>query len=157
MRDGRDALASYFHWVNARRETPLALADIIRGDTQHGSWSEHVLGWLHGDADAKVVVKYEDLLADTAGQLRRILDATGVPADDAAVERAVRLSSFDSMKRVEREHGLFDGGKAVSEAMPFVRKGKAGDWRTVFSESDLALFWKLHGEAMRAAGYDSDQ
>lgn len=157
VRDGRDALASYYHWQNARRETPLALADIIRGDAPHGSWSEHVLGWLRGDADAKVVVKYEDLLADTAGQLRRILDATGVPADASAIERAVGLSSFDSMQRVEREHGLFDGGKAISQAMPFVRKGQAGDWRTLFSEADLALFWQIHGEAMRAAGYDGPE
>lgn len=153
VRDGRDALASYYHWQNARRETPLSLTDIVRGNSQHGSWSAHVLGWLRGDADAKIVVKYEDLLADTAGQLRRILDATGVPAGDAAVDRAVRLSSFDSMKRVEREHGLFDGSKAISAAMPFVRKGQAGDWRTLFGEPDLALFWQIHGEAMRAAGY----
>ena len=156
VRDGRDALTSYYHWQNARRETPLSLADIVRGDSPHGSWSKHVLGWMHGEADAKVVVKYEDLLADTAGQLRRILDATGVPAEDAAIERAVRLSSFDSMKRAEREHGLFDGGKAMSEVMPFVRKGKAGDWRTLFGEPELALFWQIHGEAMRAAGYGED-
>ena len=154
VRDGRDALVSYFHWLNARRETPMTLAEIVRGEGQHGSWSEHVLGWLRGDADAKVVVKYEDLLADTAGELRKVLAATGVPADDATIERAVRLSSFDSMKRVEREHGLFDGNKAVSKAMPFVRKGQAGGWRTLFDEENLALFWQIHGEAMRAAGYE---
>lgn len=160
VRDGRDALTSYYHWINARRATPISLRDIITGNTVWGLWSDHVMGWLRGRCN-RLMVKYEDLYADTAGELRRILDFARISATDDQIAGAVKAASFESMREKERE--LKGDGPAAPPAadaaaspdgkVMFVRKGGSGDWRNLFSPEEEALFWRHHRTGMEAAGY----
>lgn len=65
-------------------------------------------------------IRYEDLLADEAGEARRVLMFLGVASDNAAVE------ACRSAARFER----FTGGRPRGEvdASSFFRRGVAGDW-----------------------------
>ncbi|NJN15539.1 MAG: sulfotransferase domain-containing protein [Oscillochloris sp.] len=158
VRDGRDTLTSYYHWLNARRETAVSLREIILDQTPMGNWSSHVVGWMQGRSH-KLVVRYEELFNDTERQLRHILDFTGMEVDDQRIRRAIEAASFENMRR--KEEVLRNNGNllahAVGEKKPalFVRKGGSGDWRNLFSPEDEAIFWKHHRSGMIAAGYDS--
>ncbi len=146
VRDGRDAMTSYYHWQHRRSAQPVTLSEIITGDIYWGRWSDHVLGWLNSNCEL-LVVKYEDLCADTAGQLRRILTFCDLQASDEQVAAAVAASSFDQMRAKEQAaHGV--------NSPFFVRKGGSGDWRNLFSPADEELFWQFHRAGMIAAGYD---
>jgi Sulfotransferase domain len=157
-RDGRDAITSYYHWINARSKEPVALRDIIAGNTVWGLWSDHVLGWMRGRCN-RMLVKYEDLFRDTPGQLRRMLDFAQIPADDDQITRAVQAASFESMRekeqelRAERQKDAPQPDQPAGEKIMFVRKGGSGDWRNLFSPADIELFWKHHRPGMEAAGY----
>jgi len=57
-----------------------------------GGWSEHVLFWTC--KPSVVVVKYEDLLKDTEGELRRIVISLGLAIDFGQIPRVVFNQSF---------------------------------------------------------------
>jgi hypothetical protein len=65
----------------------------------------------------KVMVRYEDLRADTLGTMRRIYSTLGVPVDERELARAVEKHSWENIP--EKKKG---GGK-------FYRKAKPGGWQ----------------------------
>jgi hypothetical protein len=65
----------------------------------------------------KVMVRYEDLRADTLGTMRRIYSTLGVPVDERELARAVEKHSWENIP--EKKKG---GGK-------FYRKATPGGWR----------------------------
>lgn len=90
------------------------------------------------------VVRYEDMSADTHGQLCRILRFLGFEATDMEIEECVRFASFENMRRIE-EHGVFwfagrgmKGKKSADSDVFLVRRGKAGGWRDYFSDDQVA-------------------
>ena len=90
------------------------------------------------------VVRYEDMSADTHGQLRRILRFLGFEATDMEIDECVRFASFENMRRIE-EHGVFwfagrgmKGKRSDDPNVFLVRRGKSGGWRDYFSEDQIA-------------------
>ena len=65
----------------------------------------------------KVMVRYEDLRADTLGTMKRIYSALEIPVDEAELARSVRKNSWENIP--EEEKG--EGKKR--------RKAKPGGWR----------------------------
>ncbi len=113
-------------------------------------WSGHVRSWR--DAPFPLLtVRYEDLLADTAGELGRVarfLRLDGA-ADQARLRRAAASSDFSSLRQREREEGF-------NEAPPgraFFRSGKTGDGRRLLSQSQVHEIVRAHGRTMAMFGY----
>lgn len=65
----------------------------------------------------KVLVKYEDLRADTLVTMRRIYSTLGIPVDDEAVVRAVEKHAWENVPAENKGEGKFH------------RKAKPGGWR----------------------------
>jgi hypothetical protein len=65
----------------------------------------------------KVLVKYEDLRADTLGTMRRIYSTLGVPVDDDAVVRAVAKHAWENVPEENKGEGKFH------------RKATPGGWQ----------------------------
>ena len=65
----------------------------------------------------KVLVRYEDLRADTVGTMERIYSALGILADAEALARAVRRHSWEMVPEAEKGEGKF------------YRKATPGGWR----------------------------
>lgn len=65
----------------------------------------------------KVLVLYEDLVADTVGSLRRIYSELGIPADDAELALVAERHSWENVPAGEKGRGKF------------YRKGTPGGWR----------------------------
>ena len=158
VRDGRDALTSYYYWINARVENPVSLSDVIRANVPppipRGLWSDHVLGWIQGKCDKKLVVKYEDLLEDTEQELEKIFRFSGLKVERERMIISVIRSSFKNLRKIEEVKGIFDGKIPAIEKVPFTRKGVVGGWKELFSEAEHKLFWKFHGEAMKIMKYE---
>jgi hypothetical protein len=73
------------------------------------------------------MVRYEDLKADAAHQLRRILDFLELPVDVATVDRAAAASSFENMRDMERrEKAAANSGPVFAGAPP------RPDWQRYF-------------------------
>lgn len=138
VRDGRDAVVSYYYHTTQRGNFQGTFSEFLRWQTPFGTWADHVKGWLgpHPSQDI-MVVKYEELKSSPVKVLKRMMDFIGVKANPERLRAAVEWSSFNKMKKIEKEKGLPHPG---AENQEFVRKGQVGGWEEEFSESDLEFF-----------------
>lgn len=143
VRDGRDALVSYAHFILAyERPAPSSdpvafrqtLHDLIVQDDSFGGWSANVLGW--SSRPATTVVKFEDLVRDPLPTVRRALAAIGLTPDGAACAAAV--PTFEELR---------------ARIPQFFRRGQVGAWQTEMPEALHDLFWQRHRRAMERFGY----
>jgi hypothetical protein len=155
-RDGRDAMVSYWHFCNQRDSTSIPFSEFIElsaklGHPHHwGPWKEHVLGWFNAPLEAKLLLRYEDMLTDTHSCLKRALAFAEIEASDSAIEMAVNRASFDSMRKLEKTKG-FNLEQLIN--VEFVRQGKSGKWADTFATGDLERFNRFHGGSIKELGY----
>ncbi|MGD2070517.1 MAG: sulfotransferase domain-containing protein, partial [Gemmatimonadota bacterium] len=135
IRDPRDVLVSYHDYLKGRWSHEVPPLDTFVESERWGvpAWCRHVTSWAPARSR---LVRYEELHEDTGGELRRLLDDLGLPVDDAAVERAVERSSFQSMKRIEHEHGL-PPREGADPSYRFMRKGAVGEGRRALDRTGL--------------------
>jgi hypothetical protein len=116
------------------------------------SWSGHVASWLDQTDLPVHLVRYEDLLADTAGALASALAFAGRRAAGPDIQRAVKRASFAELQRQEQEKGFRETPRGMSEA--FFRRGEAGAWRRELTPSQVASIEATHGSMMLRLGYE---
>jgi len=89
-----------------------------------------------------LLVRYEDLHADTPGEIRRILAFIGVPhVSDASVTEAIEFASLQNMQKIERT-GTYNVARPPDAADPNsykARRGKVGGYVDHLSADDLAF------------------
>lgn len=93
--------------------------------------------------NAFMILRYEDLKADTAGQLDAVTRFIGTPGDQASIDGAVAYASFENMRRLETQNtSWLTGGrmKAKDPSQPEsfkTRRGKVGGFRDYFSTAEV--------------------
>lgn len=162
VRDPRDVAVSYaFH-----SDFPIARAIAVMGDAnniltgyRHAQmpqrlldWSGHVNSWLDQADIPTQVIRYEDLLADTAGEFGRTLAFLGIEADAEAVARAVRHAAFAELQRQERNADFVERASIA----PFFREGRSGAWRENLSIEQVRVIEDAHGTTMARLGYQRE-
>jgi aryl sulfotransferase len=90
-----------------------------------------------------LLVHFNDLKADLAGEIRRISDFLDIPTPDAVLQEIAEAARFESMKSdgaalLAKIDLLFDRG-----AERFLNKGTNGRWRDVLGQDDLARYAAL--------------
>jgi hypothetical protein len=86
-------------------------------------------------------LRYEDLVADTAGELVTILRWLDLPADAAFCARAVEACSIERLR------------KDPAAPAGFFRRGRVDSWREELSATDVRVIEYLAGGRMAALGY----
>lgn len=173
VRDGRDVMVSAFHHLrnqfesgggkrNQRKffrsidlQAPLTdhLPAFIQHIDQHPSgahcsWAKHVTGSLAANNDKMLLVRYEDLLADPESTLTNVFaQMTGLEVDSDRLRASLDRFSFT------KQSGRSQGDESRTS---YLRKGTSGDWRNYFDRSTAELFQQRNGEALRLAGYETD-
>ena len=165
VRDPRDVALSQYHYLRKLRkiddEFPLDsfidrfLAGELKRDL--GSWGENVGSWLAArhHHPGFLLLRYEDLLANTARELTRVANFGGFPADPERIAQAVERSSADKMRESEKKQGersmLIKGSR---QDIPFIRSAKSGGWRSDLPESQVARIESAWGDIMACLGYE---
>ena len=154
-RDGRDVARSCYYFSQGRWQVEQwrfrgSFSDylrlFVRGWNNFGDWKKHLWFWLFYRHGIDVFfIKYEDLLIDTVGILKRLVRFLGMEVSDDVIVDAVRKSSFDKLKAIRERDGQH----------PYLQglKGTSGGWKEIFTESDLELFWQYAGDLMEKLGY----
>ena len=113
-----------------------------------GGWSRHVESWRNAPFPV-LVVRYEDLLADTARTLADIVRFLGMDWEDKdRIRRAVQFSRFEVMKKQEQEVPW-----ERPSTSPHARTGRTGDWRNHLSHEQAKEVLMAHGPTMSSCGY----
>ena len=153
------AVSQYFQWKHRMRPVKKAL----NGYPPHGeevALFDFVMDafgglptvvdflnlWLReAEAVSEVlIVRYEDLRADTAGELTRVLTFMGQAPNAEEVAEAVRFASVENMRNMEQKKVFWLDGRRMTpgnknEPNSFkVRRAKVGGYRDYFSEEQLA-------------------
>lgn len=90
-----------------------------------------------------LTLRYENLLDDTANQLKAVFDFIGVDGTDAAVSTVISTSQLETARLKRVTNG-------------FLRKGGSGDWKTYFDSDSTRLFKQTAGDTLVEFGYESD-
>jgi len=166
VRDGRDVAVSYFFHLKKHYQIDQGMSfdnylkDFLDGNFHPGqSWGEYVMDWLAmaGQLRRFLLIRYEDLKSNPAQQLSQLLSFSNIFVEMTKVASAVEASSFKEMRRLEKQQQAFHARlKNTDSAIPFVRKGKAGQWEKYFTPELHSIFRERNGQAMIELGYYTD-
>ena len=113
-------------------------------------WSGFAESWLDQHDIPVHLVRYEDMLADTAATALAALRCAGVEPDPVRLEHAIAFASIDELQRQEAESGFRE---APRKAQIFFRRGIAGGWRDELTPDQIARIERDHGIMMGRLGY----
>jgi len=116
-----------------------------------GTWSNHVIGWTKARKFPVLVLRYEDMLKDPHEAFDRAVHHIGLPIDQDRLERSVRFSDFKVMQEQELNTGFIENS---DNQQRFFRSGKADQWKTALTESQIAQIRQDHGRVMKKFGYE---
>ncbi len=160
VRDGRDVALSYL--AHERRHQRYDgdvggfLEIFLRGKVDgYGPWHEHVLDGLaaaqRGDGPF-LVMHYEQLRAEPASELARVLEFLGAPRDPADLQAVVEANSKDRMRAKEATSEFL--ATQHTDGSTFVRADRSSDWVRDVPLGDRLRFEVVCGPALNAAGYE---
>ncbi len=145
VRDGRDVVASLLSmdWTDARTGQPMA---ITRDDEAAAQlWCASIDSGQRMQADPNYFeLRYEDLVADTAGTISRLFDALG--EDDDAKSRALEHAN------------AFDGRQGIAESSADrvsrpVDRSAIDRWQTDLDQTRLDTVMRVAGHHLDRLGY----
>lgn len=159
-RDGRDVAISYYHFLKrySTISPDMPFEDYLL-QFHAGSfgsffsvWSDHVHSWLDNmSPESLLVVRYEDLKANTVEQLLRCIEFLQQPIDRGLAVQAVADSRFEKLQSKEISNLAED----EEEKGLFFRKGEVNQWQSVYTPEMIQLFHLIHGSALQRLGYIS--
>ena len=149
IRDGRGVFVSAWHH-NVRSKDAnldrLGFEDFLRITARE--WAERVRRAREAGkqlGNRYFEVRYEDLVADPAIWMTRILDFLGAGSSPETVQACIQAASFEKLSQ-GRKPGEEDKAS-------FFRKGDPDDWRTQLSPAQIQLFIGLSGSLLVDLGY----
>jgi Sulfotransferase domain len=164
VRDPRDVVVSEYSFnIKKRYINPDVSIDefarrFLRGETSsYGSWWEHAGSWIAARQGnpAFLLARYEDLLADSIGETRKIADFLGIQASEERLRLAVERSSASRMRELEKQQaGQWTGTKNTRLEIPFVRAAKAGGWKESLPAPIAEKIETSWGPLLKLLGYE---
>jgi hypothetical protein len=153
VRDPRHVMASYFRFSSDLGIWNGSFEDFVRNpEFGIGAWNAHVDGWLTniGPGAPFTLIKYEDLLADTAGTMSKLFTLLGFKL---SAEQLAHVVERSSAKRMREDEALFNAGHPKLGNFSFVRKEGVGGARVPVPDAVRAHIETVAGNTMRRLGY----
>ena len=154
VRNPKDVYVSYFHYLKKKLPAGTTISEFVQNPGFRAyEWHEHIESWQRNPQ--AIIVKYEDLLSATSITVNRILaHLPHLAIDPGLVDKAIELSSFERMKKVEQEKGRGPlWAKNKEKSTTFVRKGKRNTWKDELTEKDISYIHLHCGPWMKELGY----
>lgn len=163
VRDPADtAVSTYFHWKHRmKRSKQIVWGGVDDDATVYEFVMQSDIGlpaivrdlnnWAAAlpQIERCLVLRYEDLRADPAKELEKVVAFLGQPRDTEAIAEAVRFASFENMRAMESQGTLAESSRrllprdAKNEASFKTRRGKVGGYRDYFDAAQLAEIDRL--------------
>jgi aryl sulfotransferase len=140
----RDYLVQWFDDLEAQLDDGGNIAATRFG---LGFFSFEETYWRERQRPNLLMVHYNDLKQDLAGEMRRIADFLDITVPENVMPSLVEAASFESMKKagdalIPNLKGVFDKG-----AERFINKGKSGRWRECLTAEDIARYEAIMARA----------
>ena len=156
LRDGRDVLVSFYHYLVTRRGVRMSFAEWFKRymSREYGHrWEENIRSWLvdarENLGDDMLIVHFEEMKARPVQTLEAICGHLGIEAGHDRIESSIDLASLENARKIEKERA---SGNVKGDGL-FYRGGKTGQWKEYFDSEINKIFWEVNGECMRLSGY----
>ena len=118
---------------------------------------DHVLSWwAHKDDDNVLFLKFEDMKQEPLAAIERIATFLGYASLSQDVLRTIaEKTSFDKMRDNDTvNYSWRSKTYRDPKALPFMREGAIGDWKTQFSTEDSQHLDKLYQDRLSGTGLE---
>ncbi|XP_014665779.1 PREDICTED: sulfotransferase 1C2A-like [Priapulus caudatus] len=165
-RNPKDAIVSFYHFDPLGFSIPGVtdpeyckwtfsqyLNCFFHDATTFGSYWDHNLEfWERKDWDNILFLKYEDMLKDPRTHVVKIADFLGKKLTEEQIDTITTETSFTKMKSNNMVNYSFYNSVKLPQASPFIRKGRAGGWKTYFTVAESEKMDKIYEEKFRGTG-----
>ncbi|CAJ1049798.1 sulfotransferase family 5A%2C member 1 [Xyrichtys novacula] len=157
-RNPKDVVVSFYHFHKMANFLPEAgsfpefLNRFLEGTLSYGSWFDHVEGWTSQTASTNNLlhITYEEMLLGLHGAIKRVSSFLKCPLLEDEVNNCVKHSSFNSMKHNKMVNYTMVAQEIMDHSKgSFMRKGKIGDWKNMFTEEQNQYFNNIFQSKMR--------
>jgi len=163
VRDPRDVATSFAHHMSSSIDTAITrMIDVDfclasatdRLDRQLRQrllgWSGFAQSWLDQRDIPVHLIRYEDMLTDTAAILTAALRFAGSEPNPMAIDRAVAFASISELRRQEAEKGFREAPRKMSG---FFRRGTSGGWKDELTSAQVLQIERDHAAMMDRLNY----
>ncbi|SFG89785.1 Sulfotransferase domain-containing protein [Desulfotomaculum arcticum] len=165
IRDGRDVAVSYYYHLKRENRMDLEFSDYLKKFAagkldDFGTWGDNINSWMQNVGEQSnrfLMIRYEDLIRDAQAELFKVCQFLGLPKSIEQIDLAVQDSSFEKMAEHEKRTGKENMFKNTNQKIKFIRSGKVGSWRDMFTERDKDLFKSCFGFTLVALKYEENQ
>ncbi len=180
VRDPRDvAVSQFFQWKFRMRPDKKSMnnypehdADISVYDfvKHEGQGLNHIIDFMNAWAteldkiENLLVVRYEDLRADAASEMARVVEFLGLEVNREYLEDMAEFASVENLRKKEQENYFWRSGsrvqaKDVNDPNTYkVRKAKVGGFRDYFDDDQVAeLTGMVDSRLLPVFGYTTDE
>jgi hypothetical protein len=114
------------------------------------------MSWLgaRGHDREFLLVRYEDLLADTHREMTRISEFLSLQVSPENISKAIEMSTADNMRKMEiAQSDEWVTTKPSRKDINFVRSAKSGQWQKELPPAAAAEIEAAWGPVMQLLGY----
>lgn len=135
--DPREYLLQWFEELEAALDAPDGAGLTTFGFEFFGFEDTY---WRERHRPNLLLVHYNDLKEDLAGEMRRIADFLDITIPDSLMPSLIEAAHFDAMKK--DGDALFPGLKSHFDrgADRFIHQGRSGRWREYLNAEDVARY-----------------
>jgi hypothetical protein len=149
VRDGRDVAISAKHFSELMRREDAPWKAVERSYLQSlRAWAGRTRVLSNAAKSAGVtVLRYEDLKRDFFGLGHALFTELKIPTSEQDLKTIHSITDFSTIT----------GGREVgTSATHRMRKGTIGEWKSVLSEKEAELAWRVAGPELERYGYSKD-
>ena len=165
VRDPADvAMSQYFQWLHRMRPHKIRINGYPDPNDDQGPYAflqgasgvQKVIGFLNEWApvlDDVLMVRYEDLRAETAQELGRVAEYLGLDAAHSVIEDAVDHAAFENMRKREQNEAAgpsarLKAGDASNPDSFKARRGKVGGFHDYLEPEEAAAIEHMIGSEL---------
>ncbi|XP_070818609.1 sulfotransferase family 5A, member 1 [Chaetodon trifascialis] len=170
-RNPKDVLVSFYHFHKMANFLPEAgtfpefLHQFLKGTLSYGSWFDHVKDWTSQTATMNNLLHmtYEEMSLDLQGTIKRVSSFLQCPLAEDELNNCVKHCSFSSMKDNKMVNYTLIAEEIMDHSKgAFMRKGKIGDWKNMFTDEQNQYFTsifkaKMHNSTLEFVWEEGDK
>jgi hypothetical protein len=142
VRNPKDVMVSFYHYMKDGCDQDIKnFSDFLR-NKKYGidPWCKNIKSWAN---KANVIISFENLKKNPKKEIKKIINFLNIEIEDSLINEAINKSTFEKMKKIEKQDESWKEKHNLNKNYSFIRKGEVNQGKTYFNTEDLKYFNKI--------------